>query len=41
MRDAAPAAAHVADQLSVITGRLGLQQECGALLTRQLLSGDG
>jgi hypothetical protein len=29
--------AQVADQLSVIAGRLGLYQEFGALLARQLL----
>ena len=29
-----------ADQLSVIPGRLGLHQEFGALLARQLLEGD-
>jgi hypothetical protein len=31
----------VADQISVIPGRLGLHQEFGALLAQQLLSGDG
>lgn len=31
----------VADQVTVIPGRLGLHQEFGALLARQLLSGDG
>ena len=30
-----------ADQLSVIPGRLGLHQEFGALLARQLLESDG
>ena len=35
------ALAWVADQLSVIPGRLGLHQEFGALLARQLLSDDG
>jgi hypothetical protein len=29
-----------ADQLSVFPGRLGLHQECGALLAQQLLESD-
>ncbi|NQV09738.1 MAG: alpha/beta hydrolase [Cyanobacteria bacterium] len=35
------ALAEAADQVTVIPGRLGLHQEFGALLARQLLSGDG
>ncbi|MFM1901654.1 MAG: hypothetical protein RLZZ216_2230 [Cyanobacteriota bacterium] len=31
----------VVDQVTVIPGRLGLHQECGGLLARQLLSGGG